>query len=222
MYMVPPFLAYYGVTVQNISLLQEACTQISLYRNYLRDTTANGLWKHIQLGSYGADNGHWSTGDPFLLPSQVQLTNLTGNAWAAAGMIRVLGTIQKSQYADLLITQQKNLAAWIQEIHNGMYSHLVCSPALNRRMIADQFPTGHQPWLVPQLCGQLLDLLGCVVHGASCKHRLPLVLIVGRAYTPPNGRSIEDAFVRACQRFRMVSLYGGWVANTRRRSLLVP
>ena len=62
-YMVPPFLAYYGVTTQNISILQEAYTQISLYRKYLLDTNANNLWKHIQLGSYGTDNGHWSTGD---------------------------------------------------------------------------------------------------------------------------------------------------------------
>ena len=61
MYMVPPFLAYYGVTTQNISLLQEAYTQISLYRNYLRDQKAHNLWKHMQLG-YGTDNGHWSTG----------------------------------------------------------------------------------------------------------------------------------------------------------------
>lgn len=62
-YMVPPFLAYYGVTTHNISLLQEAYNQISLYRKYLRDTNANNLWEHIQLGSYGTDNGHWSTGD---------------------------------------------------------------------------------------------------------------------------------------------------------------
>ncbi|KAH0835728.1 Six-hairpin glycosidase-like protein [Lanmaoa asiatica] len=107
-YMVPPFLAYYGVTTQNMSLLQEAYTQISLYRNYLRDTHANNLWKHIQLGTYGTDNGHWST----------------GNGWAAAGMIRVLGTIQRSQYADSLKQQQEDLASWVQEIHDGMYPSL--------------------------------------------------------------------------------------------------
>ncbi|KAG8215875.1 Six-hairpin glycosidase-like protein [Butyriboletus roseoflavus] len=106
-YMVPPFLAYYGVTTHNISLLQEAYAQISLYRQYLRDTTANNLWKHIQLGS-GTDNGHWST----------------GNAWAAAGMIRVLGTIQRSQFEDSLQQQQEDLANWIQEIHGAMYPHL--------------------------------------------------------------------------------------------------
>ncbi|KAG6373675.1 Six-hairpin glycosidase-like protein [Boletus reticuloceps] len=106
-YMVPPFLAYYGVTTDNLTLLQEAYTQISLYRTYLRDASANNLWKHIQLGSYGTDNGHWST----------------GNAWAAAGMIRVLGTIQRSRFAGSLQQQQEDLASWIQEIHGGMYQH---------------------------------------------------------------------------------------------------
>ncbi|KAF8837158.1 hypothetical protein BDN67DRAFT_957060 [Paxillus ammoniavirescens] len=106
-YMVPPFLAYYGAVTQNETLLQGAYTQISLYRNYLRDTQANNLWKHIQLGS-GTDNGHWST----------------GNAWAAAGMLRVLGTIQQSQYANSFKSQQEDLANWVQEIHHGIYPYL--------------------------------------------------------------------------------------------------
>ncbi|KAH7886788.1 Six-hairpin glycosidase-like protein [Phlebopus sp. FC_14] len=110
-YMVPPFLAYYGAVTQNITLLEEAYKQISLYRKYLRDTKANNLWKHIQLGSYGTDDGHWST----------------GNAWAAAGMIRVLGTIQRSQYANSMKGQQTDLANWVREIHSGMYRHLDAS-----------------------------------------------------------------------------------------------
>jgi rhamnogalacturonyl hydrolase YesR len=61
-YMVPPFLAYYGVTTQDPTKLMDAYTQISLYRNYLRDPSANNLWKHIVLGSSGTDEGHWSTG----------------------------------------------------------------------------------------------------------------------------------------------------------------
>lgn len=61
-YMVPPFLAYYGVLTQNSTLLWEAYQQINLYRNYLRDTSANNLWKHILLGKSGNDEGHWSTG----------------------------------------------------------------------------------------------------------------------------------------------------------------
>lgn len=61
MYMVPPFLAYYGVTTQNVSLLQLAYAQVGLYRKHLRDKQANNLWKHITFGS-GTDSGHWSTG----------------------------------------------------------------------------------------------------------------------------------------------------------------
>ncbi|RDB22323.1 hypothetical protein Hypma_010490 [Hypsizygus marmoreus] len=107
-YMVPPFLAYYGVTTQNRTLLVQAHDQIKLYRSYLRDTKANNLWKHVLLGVNGTDEGHWST----------------GNGWAAAGMLRVLGTIQNSQYAKTMKNEQKDLAAWIKEIHGGMYPHL--------------------------------------------------------------------------------------------------
>lgn len=66
-YMVPPFLAYYGVLTQNHTILNEAYTQISLYRKYLRDAAAGNLWKHIQLGRTGNDDGHWSTGARVLL-----------------------------------------------------------------------------------------------------------------------------------------------------------
>lgn len=107
-YMVPPFLAYYGVLTQNQTILGEAYTQISLYRKYLQDAAAGNLWKHIQLGQTGNDDGHWST----------------GNAWAAAGMIRVLGTIQRSPYANSLKSQQNDLANWVDEIHGAMYPHI--------------------------------------------------------------------------------------------------
>lgn len=60
--MVPPFLAFYGVMSRNRTLLEDAYTQIKLYRNYLLDTSANNLWKHIVMGSSGTDDGHWSTG----------------------------------------------------------------------------------------------------------------------------------------------------------------
>ncbi|KAG5733865.1 hypothetical protein E4T56_gene9199, partial [Termitomyces sp. T112] len=107
-YMVPPFLAYYGMITQNRTLLLEAYNQISLYRSYLRDTSANNLWKHVLLGSSQNDEGHWST----------------GNGWAAAGMLRVLGTYKNSQYSNTLKSQQQDLAAWVLEIHAAMYPHL--------------------------------------------------------------------------------------------------
>ena len=62
MYMVPPFMAYYGVTTGNPQKLIDAYNQIWLYRSYLRDTQANNIWKHVLLGSSGIDEGHWSTG----------------------------------------------------------------------------------------------------------------------------------------------------------------
>ncbi|KAG6848236.1 hypothetical protein H0H93_002035 [Arthromyces matolae] len=107
-YMVPPFLAYYGMVTQNRTLMLEAYTQISLYRQYLRDTSANNLWKHVLLGTSGNDEGHWST----------------GNGWAAAGMLRVLGTYQNSQFSNTLKSQQNDLASWVLEIHAAMYPHL--------------------------------------------------------------------------------------------------
>ena len=112
--MVPPFLAYYGVLTANESLVKEAYNQIKLYRSYLRDgyndPKNSALWRHIVMGSEIApDPGHWST----------------GNAWAAAGMLRVLGTIVNSQYAEPLKSERKDLAGWIDEIHNGMYAHVV-------------------------------------------------------------------------------------------------
>ena len=63
-YMVPPFLAYYGVMSRNRTLLAQSYTQISLYRNYLRDPTQN-MWRHVVLGATNNDDGFWSTGAHF-------------------------------------------------------------------------------------------------------------------------------------------------------------
>jgi rhamnogalacturonyl hydrolase YesR len=124
--MVPPFLAYYGVMTKNKSAVAESYNQIRLYRQYLRDQNASSLWKHMALGT-NQDTGHWSTG---LLQVVrliiVKLCICTGNGWAAAGMIRVLGTIKNSQYASSFKNEQKDLINWVLEIHNGMYTYLVC------------------------------------------------------------------------------------------------
>ena len=61
-YMVPPFLAYYGMLQggsEGADLLKEAFLQCKLYRQYLADES--GLWKHIILGSW-SDLDHWGTG----------------------------------------------------------------------------------------------------------------------------------------------------------------
>lgn len=59
--MVPPFLAYYGVMTKNKSAVAESYNQIRLYRQYLRDESADNLWKHMAFGT-NQDMDHWSTG----------------------------------------------------------------------------------------------------------------------------------------------------------------
>ncbi|KAI0091904.1 Six-hairpin glycosidase [Irpex rosettiformis] len=100
-YMAPPFIAYYGALEggsTEAKLLQEAYDQCRLYRNYLRDPTT-GLWNHIVLGN-GTDFRLWGT----------------GNAWAAAGMLRVLETLRHSDQSFSFAAQQADLVLWIHEI----------------------------------------------------------------------------------------------------------
>jgi hypothetical protein len=97
--MVPPFLAYYGYMHSNQTLLQEAYNQCSLYRSGLQDPSTK-LWRHIVQGTGTSDPGLWAT----------------GNAWAAAGMLRVLATILRSPYSDQMASQRADLQAWTEEI----------------------------------------------------------------------------------------------------------
>ncbi|KAI0739682.1 hypothetical protein C8Q80DRAFT_196964 [Daedaleopsis nitida] len=90
-----------------MTLVQAAYDQCRLYRQYLVDNDAGGMWKHIAMGS-NEDNGHWTT----------------GNGWAAAGMLRVLGSIQHSQFSKSMKNQAKDLTGWVNEIHSGIYPHL--------------------------------------------------------------------------------------------------
>ncbi|KAJ8522980.1 hypothetical protein ONZ45_g502 [Pleurotus djamor] len=106
-YMVPPFIAYYGALQGGQAaedLLQIAYDQCRLYRNVLRDQ--GGLWRHIDLGDW-QDATHWGT----------------GNAWAAAGMLRVLQTIDHSKQARSFVEQRRNLTTWIQEILVASWAH---------------------------------------------------------------------------------------------------
>lgn len=97
--MVPPFLAYYGMYTGNQTLLQVAYDQCRLYREGLQDSTTK-LWRHIVLGNGTSDPGLWAT----------------GNAWAAAGMMRVYATIQQSQFNEAMQSQKSDLLSWTEEI----------------------------------------------------------------------------------------------------------
>ncbi|TFK29237.1 hypothetical protein FA15DRAFT_752708 [Coprinopsis marcescibilis] len=96
-YMVPPFIAYFGALQKSNTLLREAYNQIRVYRQGLRDESR--LWKHVVRGSW-QDNTHWAT----------------GNAWAAAGMLRVLSTLNHSSIGHQFKQEQADLTTWVQEV----------------------------------------------------------------------------------------------------------
>lgn len=83
--MSPPFLAYYAADTNDEQLLLESVQQLRAYREVLQRPGAGelqGAWSHI-IGPESQDTGLWST----------------GNAWAAAGMARVLATVMKAPVA---------------------------------------------------------------------------------------------------------------------------
>ncbi|KAK7941357.1 uncharacterized protein PG986_013744 [Apiospora aurea] len=122
-YMAPPALAYWAAQTADAGLLAEVLRQCSLYRDVLGvplplplkksgaggnsssnedPFAAGGLWHHI-IGPETQDLGIWST----------------GNAWAAAGMTRVLATALKfPQNSNSTKTKKKskNLDAGIQTV----------------------------------------------------------------------------------------------------------
>ncbi|GAW16575.1 hypothetical protein ANO14919_060070 [Xylariales sp. No.14919] len=101
-YMAPPALAYWAIQEANRALLHIAIKQCLLYRDALvvpHGADAAGLWHHI-VGPQNQDLGIWST----------------GNAWAAAGMARVLATARKSPWANVLASDLDGLTAAIRDI----------------------------------------------------------------------------------------------------------
>ncbi|KAF2964581.1 hypothetical protein GQX73_g8987 [Xylaria multiplex] len=103
-YMAPPALAYWAIQDANETLLRVAIEQCLLYRNELAvrhnaSYDAAGLWHHI-MGPQAQDLGIWST----------------GNAWAAAGMARVLATGRKSPWAGALASDLDDLTGAIRDI----------------------------------------------------------------------------------------------------------
>ena len=115
--MAPPFLAYQAVATNDANLLKEAVDQCTLHRQILQINTTSssaperGLWHHIISDGTTEDLGLWST----------------GNGWAAAGLTRVLATIQKwnppqpshPTSADLRAQHLSVLKASIKEILDG-------------------------------------------------------------------------------------------------------
>ena len=109
-YMAPPFIAYYGALQcepEGDALLWMAYNQVKLYREELFDEKV-GLWRHVTLGK-GTDDKHWAT----------------GNAWAAAGALRVSATIQQSRASESMVSHRKDLMKWVGETLDGVWKFQV-------------------------------------------------------------------------------------------------
>ncbi|KAH8814593.1 Six-hairpin glycosidase-like protein [Flagelloscypha sp. PMI_526] len=102
-YMVPPFLAYYGVLTKNRDLVYEAYNQIRLYRTYMPGD--HKLWRHIIFGGrIPWDTGLWAT----------------GNGWFCLGTLKVMATIMHSQYADEMNDEISDMTSWVLDVQEGM------------------------------------------------------------------------------------------------------
>lgn len=104
-YMGPPFIAYMGAIERNYTLLLEAKRQIGLYRDVLRDPRS-GLWRHIVLGRW-QEPSLWGT----------------GIGWTAAGAVRVLQTIVKSDFAHALHSHLWELYGWTSELLTATWKY---------------------------------------------------------------------------------------------------
>ncbi|TFK63599.1 hypothetical protein BDN72DRAFT_861999 [Pluteus cervinus] len=111
MYMGPPFLAYYAADTNDEQLFLDAINQARTYRQILQPPTPGncpGTWRHI-IGPESQDTGLWST----------------GNSWAAAGMTRILATLNSAPIAQDKPWRQdsiNDLTSWIKEILDGVRS----------------------------------------------------------------------------------------------------
>ncbi|KAL0570357.1 hypothetical protein V5O48_011603 [Marasmius crinis-equi] len=126
----PPFIAYCGIITNNLSLLPQFVDQCRLYRQILRAEGYSDIWRHILNPSSTPDRGLWST----------------RNAWAAAGMTRVLATVIKAP--DYLNVDKdwrasaEDLTSWIKEILDAA----IASPmdqGLLRNYLDDTWDDGH-------------------------------------------------------------------------------
>ncbi|KAK4686019.1 hypothetical protein P7C73_g4107, partial [Tremellales sp. Uapishka_1] len=114
-YMVPPFLAYYGALTGNATLMSYAANQITLYRTALKQS--NNLWNHIAGGSGTSDPNIWST----------------GNAWVVAGITRVIATLQHS--GQDMSSEISQLQGYAEEILTAAEPYITGNGLLRNYMI---------------------------------------------------------------------------------------
>ncbi|KAI4651672.1 uncharacterized protein J4E79_009153 [Alternaria viburni] len=122
--MVPPAIAYHGVVTSDTGMVKESVQQCRLYCEVLG--TSKGYWRHIAndegTDSVKSDDGAWCT----------------SNAWAAAGMTRVLATLRKSQYQSETADEQSTLLDMTKDILDGAIEADTDASGLLRNYLDDE------------------------------------------------------------------------------------
>lgn len=100
-YMGPPFLAYYALNSNDMSLLRLAVDQCRLYRQALKQESGGG-WRHIYSDDKQQflDAGCWAT----------------GCAWAALGMVFVRRALELCSNPAEFSAEREELGVWVREI----------------------------------------------------------------------------------------------------------
>lgn len=128
-YMGPPFLAFYGLVTSNQTLVQMAFNQLRLQRMALARSKGTGrnLWHHIVKFPNARNKS-----DTQLIDARVWLT---GNGWAAAGMLRVAAIISQSPWMDKMKDQYNQLLDWAEDIVSATYFYVDRGTGLMRNVV---------------------------------------------------------------------------------------
>lgn len=128
-YMGPPFFAFYGLVTNNQTLVQMAFDQLRLQHKALARTEGTGrnLWHHIVRFPNARNKS-----DTQLIDARVWLT---GNGWAAAGMLRVAAIISQSPWTDKMKDQYHQLLDWAEDIVSATYFFVDRGTGLMRNVV---------------------------------------------------------------------------------------
>jgi hypothetical protein len=100
LYHQPPINMYISWIALSSLFLVSVSAQVRLYRSYLRDESAGGLWRHIVLGANDTDSVHWSTGAYRHTTPTHKMTNVGKcRQRMGGGMWRVLRTLKSSSFS---------------------------------------------------------------------------------------------------------------------------
>ena len=174
-YMVPPFLASYSVATGNLRYIKEAVRQCQMYRTVLvadvvlpSGEKCKGLWRHIvshppKLAERVccSDHGVW----------------LTANAWAMAGMVRVLETVVKWN-ATQVGSGEKGYESWRIESEQSLLGlleeMLSCAMAQSRDSDTDLLKNYMDGKEEPSAARAFGDVAGTALM-TSAVHRLAVL-----------------------------------------------